>query len=805
MFACLTPSGAVPRIFTTTVISLALAASVFAQPPSHAPGSRNYDARIEENQGRTFPELPDAAQAAAIEALRAHQPDLLTHYQPETGTVRTVYNAVGPLFDASGPYVDLYSAAHFAVEEHLAVLGLHSDDLDGQVLRDVVYDESGTVHLYLEQQHQGIPVYNGLLQVNMDGNRRVLSIHNDYAPGLARSARVIEPQRDASDALEAAAAHLGLTLSAPPTVLEIPQGAEQVTLLSAPELSTELVEARLAWLPVRRNVVRLVWVFQTFLPSGDDVFELTVDALTGKVWTRTSWIADASYKVYPRPVESPNHTSPLPPSDGRVVVTDPHLAATTASPNGWHNTGSVLYPYHRGNNVHAYDDRDANGLPPSSEPQCGSSLNCNFTLNLSNAPSTYTAAAVTNLFYWNNILHDVLYQYGFTEAAGNFQVNNFGRGGIGNDDVRAEAQDGSGLNNANFLTLPDGQRPRMQMYEWTAANPDRDSDLDNAIIVHEYVHGLSNRLVGGPTNVSCLGNLQQMGEGWSDWYALVFTAKSTDTATKTRGLGTYVLNQPTTGVGIRTQAYSTSNTVNNWTYQTLSSGVAVPHGVGAVWAQGLWEAYWSLVSQWGFDTNIYNATSGKGNTRALRYVTQGMKNTPCSPTFLQARDGIIQAAQVFNNGADVCRLWSAFAAFGMGSDATNGGPGTLTATNGFAIPTTCQTTPVMSVNITGPTSLFRGDPGTWNASVSGAVGTVTYKWYYKLASSSTWTAVGTNSSSYSRTAPLADFQLKVDVTTSTQSASDTHYVFVDSIITPCLRATVDGTENLPEEPCEEIP
>ena len=65
-------------------------------------------------------------------------------------------------------------------------------------------------------------------------------------------------------------------------------------------------------------------------------------------------------------------------------------------------------------------------------------------------------------------MHDLTYQYGFDEPAGNFQTNNYGNGGLGNDAVKAEAQDGSGLNNANFATPPDGSQPRMQMFRWQA-------------------------------------------------------------------------------------------------------------------------------------------------------------------------------------------------------------------------------------------------------------------------------------------------------------------------------------------------
>ena len=283
----------------------------------------------------------------------------------------------------------------------------------------------------------------------------------------------------------------------------------------------------------------------------------------------------------------------------------------------------------RGNNVHAYEDSDANNAPPASEPDCGGSLNCSFALDLSLAPSTYRSAAVANLFYWNNLIHDVQYRYGFDEAAGNFQVNNYGNGGLGGDDVRAEAQDGGGSNNANFMTPPDGSRPRMQMFLWSGT-PQIDGDFDNGIIVHEYGHGISNRLVGGPSNVGCLNNNQQPGEGLSDWWALAYTGEVGDAGTDARGIGTYAINQAPTGGGIRPQPYSTDPAVNTWTYESIN-GAAIPHGVGAVWAQAAWEVYWALVDAHGFDSDLHNASGGAGNQRAMLYVNEGLQNTVCSP------------------------------------------------------------------------------------------------------------------------------------------------------------------------------
>src|SRR5262249_2391009 len=143
-----------------------------------------------------------------------------------------------------------------------------------------------------------------------------------------------------------------------------------------------------------------------------------------------------------------------------------------------------------------------------------------FAMDLSaQDPTNYGSAAVTQLFYWCNWYHDRLYQLGFTEAAGNFQSNNFGRGGFGHDDVQADAEDGSWLNNANFSTPPDGSPGRMQMYLFNGMSPRRDGDLDAEIILHEHTHGLSWRLVGGG---QALGDTQSdgMGEGWSDFYGL---------------------------------------------------------------------------------------------------------------------------------------------------------------------------------------------------------------------------------------------------------------------------------------------
>ena len=72
----------------------------------------------------------------------------------------------------------------------------------------------------------------------------------------------------------------------------------------------------------------------------------------------------------------------------------------------------------------------------------------------------------------------------------------------------------------------------------STAPPPIDGDFDNGIVAHEIGHGVSNRLVGGPNNTSCLFTDEQMGEGWSDFFSLASTPKTlTDTPDGSEGRG----------------------------------------------------------------------------------------------------------------------------------------------------------------------------------------------------------------------------------------------------------------------------
>ncbi|KAH6586742.1 hypothetical protein BASA50_000339 [Batrachochytrium salamandrivorans] len=292
------------------------------------------------------------------------------------------------------------------------------------------------------------------------------------------------------------------------------------------------------------------------------------------------------------------------------------------------------------------------------------------------------AAAAVNLFYLTNFMHDILGRHGFTEKAGNFQKDNFGLGGKENDPVIINVLNPSKVNNANFFTPADGKSGIMNMHRYTTATPNRNPGLDNTMVIHEYAHGLSKRLTGGPATALCLNKVEArgMGEGWSDVMAMIFVAKSSDTATTGIVLGAYVKNNPK---GIRTYPYTTDMKVNPLTYGHLDNRKQF-HAIGEVWASLLWEVYWSLVTKHGFATNLYKTEQSEGNIVAMQIIIGGMMIQQCNPTFLAARDAIISADVNRYQGAHKCDIIKAFAKRGLGLGATD------IRTNDFSVPPECQ-------------------------------------------------------------------------------------------------------------------
>ncbi|MBK9737424.1 MAG: M36 family metallopeptidase [Saprospiraceae bacterium] len=214
-----------------------------------------------------------------------------------------------------------------------------------------------------------------------------------------------------------------------------------------------------------------------------------------------------------------------------------------------------------------------------------------------------------------------------------------------------------------------------------------DGALDNGIIAHEFAHGVSSRLIGGRKNSSCLFNDEQMGEGWSDFFALIMTHEVGDKGTDARGMGTFAFAQLPTGSGIRRYPYSTDMNINPQTFDDIK-GTTIPHSLGEVWADVLWDMYWAFIDKYGYNPDWKIETSG--NHRAAFLVMEGMKIQPCSPGFIQGRDAILMADKLHFASENKCLIWSVFARRGLGINAVGG----LTSSRNdgvenFEFPPTC--------------------------------------------------------------------------------------------------------------------
>jgi len=739
---------------------------------------------------------------------------------------------------------------------------LAADIADYKITSHHTSAKSGITHYYLQQTHNGIPIHNAVMGVHINSEGELLKMDNQFLRNIESKINTEQPNLDARTTISRVAQTMKYDISELPRLEKTKSASRsQAQVFTKGSFAKANIPVQLMYQKMQDGTLRLCWDMSIAEKEDADYWSMRVDAETGKILNKINWTvycdfdADGcndeththnhagnhhlftpqksmaapnlanSYNVYDSPVESPLHGS-------RSLVST--TGDAVASPFGWHDTNGANGAEHtitRGNNVWAMEDANGNDGTGFS-PNGGAALDFNFVLNLNSSPNADPArsAGITNLFYWNNLVHDVWYQYGFDEASGNFQQNNYGNGGTAGDYVIADAQDGGGTNNANFSTPTDGGNGYMQMYLWTGASAgtlnvnspgtisgsygtvaaqfglgtfnitgnlvivndgsaaptegcgalanaaaingniavldrgscefglkclnaqnagaiavivcnnvagasiamgpgadganvtipavmvtqadcatirtqiptvnvnlvsggsaDRDGDLDNGIIAHEYGHGISIRLTGGRNNSNCLGNDEQMGEGWSDWFGLMMTIDPTDTRTDIRPIGTFALGQTITGSGIRTYPYTTDMTINPHVY-TDTGGEAIPHGVGSVWCAMLWEMTWDLIGTYGFDPDLHNGTGG--NNTAMALVVEGLKLQPCNPGFVDGRDAILAADQALYNGANQCLIRDAFARRGLGDNATQGSSADATdGLNDFNVacgPPTCS-------------------------------------------------------------------------------------------------------------------
>lgn len=756
--------------------------------------------------------------------------------------------------------------------------GLGANDINDYVINNTHRSRRSNLnHFYLRQRYDGIEIYKTQSSIHTLIDNSIFRYNSAFLKDIAQKVTETRPTLSHTEAIQKVIENFGYDDSQMPVELENSNSRDQAKLFSKGSISLEDIPVKLMYYLTESDELHLCYDMSISETDFSDWWSLKVDATTGEIVDQINWTVEcnfehdtkgnhvckdnhtcaqmekvtsrsagaamtSSYNVYAVPVESPNHGS-------RSIVNNPE--DLTASPFGWHDTNGVAGAESTlsiGNNVLAQEDENGNN-GTGFRPDGGTALNFDFGIDFTMAPTNSRDASLTNLFYWNNVTHDIWYQYGFDEGAGNFQENNYGNGGFGSDRVNADGLDGSGLNNANFSTPPDGNNPRMQMFLWSpgvttsvvintpsaisgnilgltanfgptnynitadivevddgTASPtlgcnalingssvngnialiDRgtcqfgtkvlnaedegaiaaivcqnspaapfemgagavgnqvtipsimisqadcntiktnlpgvninlvgvdnnvniDGSFDNLIIGHEYGHGISIRLTGGAGNSGCLGNQEQMGEGWSDWIGLMMTMDANDVSTQVRGVGTYATSESIIGGGIRDFPYSTDLGIDPRTYDDIKTA-SIPHGIGSIWCAMLWEMTWGLIDEHGFDPDFYNGTGG--NNIAMELVTEALKLQPCSPGFVDGRDAIIDADIALNGGANECIIWEAFAKRGLGVNATQGSTNSRSdGTENFEIPAACETLDITKT--VDKTSVIIGDTLTY--------------------------------------------------------------------------------------------
>jgi len=443
---------------------------------------------------------------------------------------------------------------------------------------------------------------------------------------------------------------------------------------------------------------RLAWRLQV-TGEHDFLYEVVVDATSGDVLRRSSLtdeVANASiYRNHPGAANG-----------GGVPVS----VDLEADPTWLSRTGGPPDTILRGNNVHAYADADhSNGVSageniPSSGgmdwiyPQTAvaapgqscPSAGCTWYSGDAATRTTNRNQATTQLFWFVNTFHDHLKAapIGFTHEARGFEYTDTGPG-VGFDPVLAEADNYNGTdlttlwnstNNANMSTPRDGYSPRLQVFFFT--NPSLNAADQADVVYHEYTHGLTNRSVGTGAGLDAAQSTA-MGEGWSDWYALDYLVGEglvIDGATNDElQVGAYLypggfrrqgLDCP---VGAAACPGTTRAGAGGFTLGDMGrvGNAFEVHDDGEIWAETLWDLRRALLSE-------------PGVARTL--VTGGLRLSPNNPSFLEARDAIIQADQIAYGGDHYAALWGLFAIRGMGYSARTTSASATTAQQAFDVP-----------------------------------------------------------------------------------------------------------------------
>ncbi len=739
----------------------------------------NYDIRTDESAKQRIANfVADSAIEAdrnlatrAAEKLRAEIPNLKIEYNEDL----RIPEVISPDFSRTTNFLTTPDDKKRAdilrefISRNNELFGMNQTQINElEKIADYTNPDGNLSFVHFEQKINRVPVFRGEVKAGFTKRNEIVRIINNLAPSLDYQT-ISKDFASAEEAVFNAAKHLDLQATQTDTKrIE----ANDLKITFERGQFDDKTTAEKIYFPLDYGVARPAWRVLIWTKSA--AFYVIVDAETGTLLWRKNITANqtqtATYNVYGNltslaktgdnpspftpgcltPISCPqppivarqtftligneppyqfNQLGWIPDGENRTIGNNAEAGIDRMNPNGIDDNGWAFGSPNR-NFVYSYNPAPGNPAPgeePLPVPQ-------------TYPPSAFQQGSITNAFYAVNRYHDELYRLGFTEQSLNFQNNNFGLGGLGNDSISVEVQDGSGTNGANFSSPADGGRGRLQLFIWTSSTPDRDGALDNQVIVHELTHGLSSRLHGNGSGLGGQGGM--MGEGWSDFYALAMLSEPTDNQLGTYTIAGYITHliggiESNYYYGLRRFPVARKASVganglphNPLTFGYLNAGCdaligttttnpnsafprnpviatsgncAQVHNAGEIWANTLWEMRGQLINRHG---------AAEGNRRALQYTTDGMKLAPLNPTMLQERDAIVAATQVFAP-TDVCAVWRGFAIRGMGFSASV--QITTSVTEAFDIPLQCRQTPRADFDGDGKSdiSVFRPSEGNW--------------------------------------------------------------------------------------------
>ena len=593
-----------------------------------------------------------------------------------------------------------------------SVYGVPPDEVRVAVrARDFVTAHNGVRHLTFQQCCRGVPIFGARLRASVTRRGEVVSLGSTMLPRPVGDFQVPGFVITAQEAVELAACSVGVETAAGLQPLTKPIGPQARQQFSQNADFTGPIGVQRVYFPLTRVDLRSAWKVVLRLHGGGQVYEIVVDAVDGAVLWRYDRMKhgcteDVTLRIYPYDSPAPGspgtdapdgYQFPFAPDELRTVSA---AEMVVASPDGWIDDGASET---QGNNVDAHTDLNADDQPDLPRPE-GTSYRVFDYLSdhVQDDPEQYRKASVVQLFYLCNVYHDRLYALGFDEAAGNFQLDNFDNGGVGGDRVLAQAQDGSANNLAGFATgAEDGSPALLEMHVFTGPTPDRDSAFDADLVFHELSHGLVTRLLGDLTGAQP----EALAEGWCDFVAIALNAEDGDDPDGTYPFGAFVAYQyhlwadydDNYYFGLRRFPYCTGHDKNPQTYADIDPAqqaypaevprnlhvdntADAPHNAGEVWCSALMQCRANLMDRYGF----------AGNEIMLQLVVDGMKLAVGNPTFLQARDAILQADVVNNGGVNQNELWQGFADRGMGHSAVSPSTAAAGVVEAFDVPFAVQ-------------------------------------------------------------------------------------------------------------------